>query len=93
MNSTELTTKQDLFNLEERIVNKFTTLLKIKPADQKEFLKSADVRKMLGISAGTLQTLRINGSLTFTKLNGTLYYEYDDVIAALNKNKTNFKVK
>ena len=88
MNLTEITTKQDLLNLEERIVNKMTTLLKIKPQEQ-QFLKSADVRKMLGLSAGTLQTLRINGSLPYTKLNGTLYYSYDEVIEALNKNKTN----
>lgn len=57
--------------------------------EKQEWLKSSDVRKMLGISAGTLQTLRINGSLPFTKLNGTLYYSYDEVIAALNKNKRN----
>lgn len=92
MNPTELTTKQDLINLKQDLVKEFTTLLKIKPQEQ-QFLKSADVRKMLGLSAGTLQTLRINGSLPYTKLNGTLYYSYDEVIEALNKNKTNKDIK
>lgn len=89
MNLTEIATRADLINLKQDLVKEFTNLLKIKPSDQKEYLKSADVRKMLGISAGTLQSLRINQTLVFTKLNGTLYYKYDDVIAALNSNKTN----
>ena len=88
MNATDLTTKADLINLKQDLIKEFSALLKHKPQD-KEWLKSYDVRKMLGISAGTLQTLRINGSLPFTKLNGTLYYAYDEVIEALNKNKQN----
>ena len=39
-----------------------------------EWLRSAQVRKMLNISAGTLQNLRINGTLPFRKIGGTMYY-------------------
>jgi len=39
-----------------------------------EWLRSAQVRKMLNISAGTLQNLRINGTLPFRKVGGTMYY-------------------
>ncbi|QQS94762.1 helix-turn-helix domain-containing protein [Sphingobacterium spiritivorum] len=39
-----------------------------------EWLRSAQVRKMLNISAGTLQNLRINGTLPFRKIGGTIYY-------------------
>lgn len=39
-----------------------------------EWLRSAQVRKMLHISAGTLQNLRINGTLPFRKIGGTMYY-------------------
>lgn len=39
-----------------------------------EWLRSAQVRKMLNISAGTLQNLRINGTLPFRKVGGTVYY-------------------
>ena len=42
---------------------------------------------MLGISATTLQTLRINGTLSYTKIGGTLYYEYAEVIKVFEKNK------
>lgn len=92
MNPTELTTKQDLINLEERIVNKMTTLLKQKPQVE-NWLKSADVRKILGISPGSLQTLRVNGIIPFSKLNGTLYYKLEDITDALNKYKSEGSVK
>jgi len=39
-----------------------------------EWLRSAQVRKMLNISPGTLQNLRINGTLPFRKIGGTMYY-------------------
>ncbi len=39
-----------------------------------EWLRSAQVRKMLNISAGTLQNLRINGTLPFRKIGGTMYH-------------------
>ncbi|MBB5638920.1 hypothetical protein HDE68_004858 [Pedobacter cryoconitis] len=39
-----------------------------------EWLRSAQVRKMLNISPGTLQNLRINGALPYRKIGGTMYY-------------------
>ena len=89
MKSNEITTVQDLINLKEELLKGITTILKQKSPEHKEWLKSADIRKMLGISPGTLQTLRINGSIPFTKLNGTLYYSYNDVIKVLDRNKKN----
>lgn len=37
------------------------------------------VKELLKISTGTLQNLRINGSLSFTRIGGTLYYNYKDI--------------
>ena len=59
------------------------------PADQKEWLKSADVMQMLGCSPGTLQNLRVNGTLPFTKMGGTIYYSRLDVMKVLETNKRN----
>ncbi|RAV99660.1 helix-turn-helix domain-containing protein [Pseudochryseolinea flava] len=50
----------------------------------KQWLRSAEVRKMLGISHGTLQTLRINRTLPFTKIGGIVYYRYEDIDNLLN---------
>ena len=55
----------------------------------KKWLKSTEVRKLLNISPGTLQNLRINGTLTYTKIGGTLYYDNADIDRLLNTNKTN----
>jgi hypothetical protein len=41
----------------------------------KRWLKSYEVRKMLNISGGTLQTLRNNGKLPYTKIGGLIYYD------------------
>jgi hypothetical protein len=45
----------------------------------KRWLKSFEVRKMLGISPGTLQTLRNNGKIPFTKMGGLIYYDAAEI--------------
>jgi len=54
----------------------------------KRWLKSCEVRKMLGISPGTLQTLRDKGKIPFTKIGRLIYYdiaEIDNLLAYQNK--------
>ena len=58
-----------------------------KPQQQKQWLKSSEVRKLLNISSGTLQNLRINGTITYTKIGGILYYSNSDLEKLLESNK------
>jgi len=54
----------------------------------KRWLKSHEVRKMLGISAGTLQTMRNNGKIPFSKVGGLTYYDaaqIDQLLATSKK--------
>jgi len=74
-----IVTKEDLQQLK--------TLLEKENRSQKEWLRSSEVRTLLNISAGTLQTLRINGSLSYTKVGGTLYYSYKDIQKLLSSDK------
>lgn len=67
--------KQELF--EEMRKSKFS--FKKNDPPQKEWLKSYEVRKMLGISPGTLQNMRLNGTLPFNKIGGLMYYRYEDI--------------
>ena len=53
----------------------------------KRWLKSSDVRKMLGISSGTLQTLRNNGKIPFTKVGGLIYYDAAEINQILTVHK------
>ncbi|MFV8344658.1 MULTISPECIES: helix-turn-helix domain-containing protein [Flavobacterium] len=58
-------------------------------ASIKKWLKSTEVRKLLNISPGTLQNLRINGTLAYTKIGGTIYYANQDIDKLLEQNKVN----
>lgn len=53
----------------------------------KKWLRSDEVRELLGISPGTLQNLRINGTLPFTKMGGVIYYDAHDIHSILEQNK------
>lgn len=44
-----------------------------------EWLRSSEVRKMLNISPGTLQNLRITGTLPFRKIGGSMYYNKEEI--------------
>lgn len=57
----------------------------------KKWLKSPEVRELLGISPGTLQNLRINGTLPYTKVGGVLYYDYQEIMQVLEKNRIHNK--
>ena len=83
----EVITKDDLKNLKQEIITEMKTILGGKTA-HKKWLKSVDVRELLNISPGTLQNLRVNGTLPYTKMGKTLYYEYDDVVRILTQNKS-----
>lgn len=75
----ELITKTDLDNFKKEIISEISSLLGQSVQQQKKWLKSAEVRKLLNISPGTLQNLRINGTIQFTKLGGTIYYQSKDI--------------
>jgi hypothetical protein len=56
----------------------------------KQFLKSAAVREMLGgISAAKLQSMRISGNLPAINADGLWLYDVDDIMDFINKNKIN----
>ncbi|TGV03352.1 helix-turn-helix domain-containing protein [Flavivirga rizhaonensis] len=57
----------------------------------KRWLKSPEIRKLLGISPGTLQNLRINGTLPYTKVGGVLYYDYEEIMKVMEENKIHNK--
>ncbi len=54
-----------------------------------KWLRSRDVRKLLGISPGTLQNMRINGSLPYTKVGGVIFYQWNDIDAMIESNRIN----
>ena len=57
----------------------------------KKWLKSLEVRELLGISPGTMQNLRINGTLPYTKIGGIIYYDYEEIVKVLEQNRVHNK--
>ena len=84
----EILTKEDLQVFRLQIINDLKALLLSKQDVKKEWLRSNEVRKLLKISPGTLQNLRINGTLSFTKIGSIIYYNYEDIEAVLDGNNT-----
>lgn len=68
----EIITKEDLQQFKSELIEELLKIIKPDQAQAKQWLKSQDVRKLLNISPGTLQNLRINGTLRFTQV-GTIY--------------------
>lgn len=56
-----------------------------------KWIKSNVVMEKLGISPGTLQNLRINGTLPYTKLGGIIYYDEEKINEILLENNINDK--
>ena len=87
----ELLTTDDLREFKTDLLDDIKRILSspLNPSTKKTWLKSPDVRKLLGISAGTLANLRINGTLPYSKVGGIILYDYDEIVKVLEENKVN----
>ena len=84
----QMITTEDLYDFKIELMDELRALFgQHKKEQAKKWLKSAEVRRLLAISPSTLQTLRINGTLPFTKIGGTLYYSAADIDTVLSNNR------
>jgi hypothetical protein len=90
-----IVTQDDLHALKADLINYLdqlkTDLIQQQPNNQPEevFLKSHQVQRMLAISAGTLQTLRNNGSIPYSKVGGVIFYKKRDILRVIEENQRN----
>lgn len=92
MATLDLITKEDLLEFKTEllsILEKFG--ITIAEKKHNEWLKSGEVKKLLKISPGTLQNLRITGVLRYTKVGKMFYYKYEDIIKVLEDNTSDRK--
>jgi len=88
MGTLEFITKEDLEQFKQEL---FAELRRptFKPPTgkdrQKPFIKSYEVRQLLGISPGTLQQLRKSGQIKFSRIGGLMYYRYEDIEAMMSR--------
>ena len=85
----EFITREDLRFFKAELLMEFKKILNASSLQpEHKWMKSCEVRKMLRISAGTLQNLRINGTLSYTRVGKTLYYKTEDINRILEANRS-----
>ena len=58
-----------------------------------DWIDNQDVMSMLHISPRTLQTLRSNGTLPYSRINGKIYYRRQDIQQILADNYTMYRLR
>lgn len=79
----QVVTKKDLLNFTNILLTEISN--KQPQQETPKWLKSGEVKKLLKISPGTLQNLRINGTLKYKRVGGIIYYNYKDIQELLEK--------
>jgi hypothetical protein len=86
----QLLTVSDLIDFKSELLTELGKLLqraRLEVLEPKAWLKSKEVRELLKISAGKLLTMRVNGTLPYTRIGGVIYYEYKDIEQMLSRLK------
>jgi hypothetical protein len=84
----DIVTKDDLIEFRSSLLKELTELIGTKkPKEEREWLKTYEIRARIDISKSTLHQLRINGSLAYTRVGHCIYYKYSDLTSLLEKNK------
>lgn len=94
LNRDQLITLGDLEKFKIDLLSEFRLLQDGSRQHQaKQWIRSSEVRRMLSVSAGTLQNFRVNGTLPYTKIGGIVFYKYDDIVRLLENNKVSNSVE
>jgi hypothetical protein len=85
----EIITKEDLRQFGLQLLDKMRIIVQeTTPAQtelvQPEWLKSKAVKKLLDISAGSVQNLRVTQKVRFKKVLGSYYYNKEDLQKLFN---------
>jgi len=89
---TSIITTDDLREFKMELLEDIKTLLTQRAKGAiKKYLKSSEVMEMLQISPGTLQNLRINGTLPYTKVGGIIFYDSDEIHQVMVENRVHNK--
>jgi hypothetical protein len=79
----EFITSNDLAQFKKELLEELKLTISPAVGADRPWLRSADVRKMLNISANTLQSFRIKGIIASTKVGGIWFYKRMDIIKVL----------
>ena len=81
-------TTDDLREFKLELFHELKKLLEQQPkGTAKKYLKSAEVMELLKVSPGTLQNLRINGTLPYSKVGGIIFYDAEEIHKIIKQNR------
>lgn len=83
----EIITTEDLDNFRKVLLTDFTNILVKNAASSEKPLRSSEVRKLLAISNGTLQSLRDKKILSYSKIGNILFYDKQEILKLIRENK------
>lgn len=86
----DVVTKDDLRQFRMLLINDIRKILQEAETDEKnnfqaDWLRSQAVRKLLDISSGSVQNLRVTNKVRFKKVLGSYYYNREDLKNLFNK--------
>tara|TARA_R110002072_G_scaffold106447_3_gene232498 strand:+ start:8383 stop:8667 length:285 start_codon:yes stop_codon:yes gene_type:complete len=85
---TSIITTDDLREFKLELLDDIKNLLARQTSGRiKKYLKSSEVMDLLQVSPGTLQNLRINGTLPYTKVGGIIYYDTEEIQKVMDANQ------
>ncbi|WP_034893841.1 helix-turn-helix domain-containing protein [Gillisia sp. Hel_I_29] len=89
---TSIITTDDLRDFKLELLEDIKKLItKRASVNLKRYLKSTEVMEVLQLSPGTLQNLRINGTLPYSKIGGIIYYDSEEIDKLMAENRIDNK--
>ena len=90
---TSIITTDDLLEFKLELLDDIKNLLvKQSKGKLKKYLKSSEIMDLLQIGPGTLQNLRINGTLPYTKIGGIIFYEAEEIQSVMTANRVHHMI-
>lgn len=81
-------TQDDLKQFKSELLDEIKDLFNTKEASDKRWLRSHEVRKLLGnISPGKLQDMRNKGEIPYKRIGGTLLYDPTEVSKVMHQSQ------
>lgn len=83
----QIVTVSDLDVFKTELLLAIRSMLREGKASEKKWLKSYEVKNILNISTGTLQRLRSNGTIPYSKIGNITYYDAADIDQVIERKK------
>ena len=78
---------EDLERQLQKVVDEVKSAVTNNDSSTVRWIRSKQVKELLGISDSKLQTMRINRSITYSQIDGTYFYDKESILSLLEHNK------